>query len=111
MGMSRLKLLWIFSSLILIGSSGVVCVAQTVPQFLEARVSAAGASPSVGAAGDLNNDGKLDLVVPNLGGRNLSVLLGNRGGTFEPPRNFDAGAAPFSVALGDFNHDGNPDVA
>ena len=72
------------------------------------------------AVGDLNNDGKPDLVVANLcqasncSQRNsgyLSVLLGNGDGTFQPPQEYATGGfGASSVAIADFNGDGNPDV-
>jgi len=51
-----------------------------------------------------------DLAVANNGSNNVSVLLGNRDGTFQGPRNFPAATAPVSVAVGDFNGDGVQDL-
>lgn len=66
------------------------------------------------AAGDVNNDGKLDVVVTSIsagisGG--VAVLLGNGDGTFQAATVFtnDLGAGE-SVALADVNGDGNLDV-
>lgn len=62
------------------------------------------------AIGDLNHDGKLDLVVGTLE-NGVSVLLGSGDGTFGPHREYPIDPGALSVAIGDLNGDGNPDVA
>lgn len=65
------------------------------------------------AAGDLNNDGKVDLVVTNNNAQiGLTVLLGNGDGTFGTPVSYtnDTGADSPSVVVADFDHDGRLDV-
>jgi hypothetical protein len=72
------------------------------------------------AAGDLNGDGKLDLVATSLcqsdncnSGNNgvVSVLLGNGDGTFQSAKTYATGGfGSSSVAVGDFNGDGYADV-
>ena len=68
-------------------------------------------------AADLNNDGKLDLVVP-CGERtrplapSVAVLLGNGDGTFTAKPDFNLGFNnPYYAAVGDFNGDGKVDLA
>jgi hypothetical protein len=59
--------------------------------------------------GDVNNDGKLDLIMfaPNA----VSVLLGNGDGTFqEPPINSIPPEQISAIGIGDFNRDGKLDV-
>jgi hypothetical protein len=70
------------------------------------------------AMGDVNGDGRPDLVVANECVSNLncanglvSVLLGNGDGTFEPAVSYDSGGSlAYSVAMGDVNGDGRPDL-
>jgi FG-GAP-like repeat len=62
---------------------------------------------------DLNNDGKLDLVVANEKGGDVSVLLGDGKKGFSPSSGspFRAGPNPNDLASGDFNGDGLVDLA
>jgi hypothetical protein len=74
------------------------------------------------AIGDVNGDGKPDLVVANrcssygncFGA--VGVLLGNGDGTFQTPVSYSVGgydpdySLPVSVAIGDLNGDGYPDL-
>ncbi|MGE3242498.1 MAG: FG-GAP repeat domain-containing protein, partial [Pirellulales bacterium] len=55
-------------------------------------------------------DNFLDIVVVNTSSSDISVLLGNGDGTFQPQRRFDATAAPYAMAVGDLNNDLIPDV-
>ncbi len=73
----------------------------------------AGSNPQALAAGDFNNDSFLDLAVANLSSSDVSILLGNGDGTFQPalvpaPA---TGSGPLSLAVGDFDADGMLDIA
>jgi Bacterial Ig-like domain (group 3)/FG-GAP-like repeat/FG-GAP repeat len=63
------------------------------------------------ALGDVNQDGKVDIVVTNRNGNSISVLLGNGDGTFQPHHDFATASTPSGILLSDFNGDGNTDVA
>ncbi len=60
-------------------------------------------------AADLNNDGKLDLVLSSLQGHFL-VLLGNGDGTFQAPVNYSVTYNGPNITIADVNADGIPDV-
>jgi len=89
---------------------------RALPSFLAPVNYPVDNYPSAVAVGDFNSDGKLDLVTANSPyGSDVSVLLGNGDGTFQPARNFAAAPGPNtalfpSVAVGDFNGDGKLDI-
>ncbi len=73
-----------------------------------------GAGPWSVAIGDVDGDGKPDLVTANLGSDNLSVLrnTGSSGTVnFAAKTDFSTGVGPSSVAIGDLDGDGKPDLA
>lgn len=74
----------------------------------------AGTKPYGLAAGDVNGDGNLDIIVgqrPNSGViSNLILLRGNGNGTFQTAVELPAGANPRRVYLRDLNGDGKLDI-
>ena len=64
------------------------------------------------ATGDVNADGKLDVITASNSTNIISVLLGNGDGTLQGPLNTPpAPSTPNAVAAGDVNGDGRTDVA
>src|SRR5262249_37025588 len=77
------------------------------------------------ALADVNRDGKVDLVVNDVGigaggaefaqegykPGSVAVLLGNGDGTFQSPIQYSPFAYPGWTAVGDFNGDAAPDLA
>ena len=97
------------------GTSNATFFESTRPTSSVAWSSASnltpGTAPSSVATGDLNGDGRLDLIVANGGSNNISIFLNNGDGTFRAAVNYPAGTKPTSVGLGDFNGDGKLDLA
>ncbi len=79
-------------------------------EFQTGKQFAVGVGPAAIAFGDVNNDGKQDLAVANLGSNSVSVLLGNGDGTFQPKKNTGTVPSPIGVGLADFNSDGKLDL-
>ncbi len=77
-----------------------------------------GLNPGFVAVGDLNGDGKADLVVVNAGARlpktdwqsTVSVLLGNGDGTFRPAVHYATGIFSTAALIADLNGDGKADI-
>ena len=67
--------------------------------FQTQQTFATGLGPGYVALGDVNNDGKPDLVTSNWGGNTVSVLLGNGDGTFQTQKTFATGTNPDLVAV------------
>ncbi|CAN7760566.1 FG-GAP-like repeat-containing protein [Bradyrhizobium sp. LjRoot220] len=67
-----------------------------------------GANPAGLAVGDINGDGRLDIVTSSPGSLNTWILFGNGDGTFGTaiPNLMAVPSSNFEVALGDLNGDG-----
>jgi hypothetical protein len=81
--------------------------------FTAAPAAGAGVNPRNIAIADFNGDGRADLAVTNLGSGNVTILLGNGNGTFqpEPGSPVTVGTSPAGIVATDVNGDGRPDLA
>ena len=68
--------------------------------------------PSAITVGDLNNDGRVDIVVANSGNDSLGLFFGNGDGTFINQTTISTGddSYPISVIVGDINNDRMLDI-
>jgi hypothetical protein len=88
----------------------------TATDFLPKQDFTSGANPIAVAIGDLDGDGKADLVVANFGAATVSVYRntatgGSIGtGSFAGKVDFATGTNPYAIAIGDLDRDGKPEL-
>src|SRR5262249_57843539 len=78
----------------------------TIPSFAPQQTFATGTQPSSVAVGDVNGDGRPDLLVANTGSGTVSVLLnttaaGATNPSFAPPQTYATGTQPIALAAED----------
>ena len=88
---------------------------SSVASFTAQQVFAVGGSPVAVVLGDVNGDGKRDILVANSVSNTVSVLVnttapGSSIPSFASQQTVATGSTPVSLALGDFNGDGQPDL-
>ena len=97
------------------GSSFSVSVALRRPSFAKPQRYPIAKFPEAVAIGDVNGDGKKDLVTASTRGEKavstLSVLLNRGHGRFGAARAYRPGSGAGSIAISDLNGDGKPDLA
>lgn len=82
--------------------------------FLSHRDYPAAVGPQTITKADLNGDGLVDLIIPNndINFTQVSILFGNRDGSFQPPKFVNTGGRDsYQAVVGDFNGDGKADLA
>jgi Calx-beta domain-containing protein/VCBS repeat protein len=85
---------------------------QSAPGTFAAWVDYAVGNSEYGLAlGDIDGDGKLDLVAADGDSNRVRVLRGHGDGTFRAPVGFAGGALPVSPVIADLDGDGRPDIA
>ncbi|MEM2977433.1 MAG: VCBS repeat-containing protein, partial [Thermoplasmata archaeon] len=85
--------------------------ATHVTTLLPMRAYSAGRAPHYVAVGDVNGDGKNDVVVTNYYSNSTGVFLQSAGGSLASMLSLDVGAFPNGVAIADINGDGRKDIA
>ena len=103
----RIQLTTVAGSLGLLAGRGQ---AQCDDFTLQSAFYSGGSNPVSAAIGDLNGDGRADLLLTDPVDQTISVLLGTPSG-FAAATAFPAGSGPRGAALGDFDKDGDLDVA
>ncbi|MDB5352698.1 MAG: Alkaline phosphatase [Planctomycetota bacterium] len=68
-----------------------------------------GSGPTHVAVGDVNNDGKLDVITT--AGVSADVMLGHGDGTFDGPLSYGNVFVPGGLRVADLDGNGNPDIA
>jgi hypothetical protein len=87
-----------------------VTLCAQLADFTARRDSQTSKAPISIAAGDLNNNGSVDLAVVNSGSSTITLLKGNSTGFFKTGGTLTAGTNPLNVATADLNGDGNADL-
>ena len=93
-----------------LGSAALGAAMQTQSLAFSASYNTA-LLPGFVAIGDLNGDGKMDIVALARSSNAGCVFLGNGDGTFGGCKSFFTGSTPYAVAIGDFTGNGIPDLA
>lgn len=86
-------------------------VMAQVPDFIAPASYSTGGSAAHIAVGDLNGDGRPDIVTVENATQSLSILLANPDGTYQSPLSRGLGFSASSIVAADFNGDGVADLA
>ena len=106
-GSARLSLFWAALQSVLVFT---LTALPARAGFSEAVRYGLGTIPGMMAAGDINRDGRVDLVTLVNGATDLAVLLGSPNGTFHAPQVIPMGQLASHVSIGDVNGDSHADV-
>ena len=95
------------NGLVLLGNGDGTFTAASAPAFPFVLDDLSGGGPNL-ASGDLNKDGKLDLVFSN--GSDVQIYLGKGDGTFSAGNSYASIGSVGYVTVSDLDGDGNPDI-
>jgi Calx-beta domain-containing protein/VCBS repeat protein len=103
-------------TVVLVAAIGGSITRAATPSFAARQDFATGANPRSVSGGDLNGDGKFDLVAVNVNSSTASVLLNTTApgavtSSFAAKQDFVTGTGPVSVSVRDLNGDSKPDLA
>lgn len=87
-----------------------VLIGDGTGQFAAPMHYGVGSAPKDALIGDLDGDGREDVVIANSGSNDVSVLRGNGDGTLAAEVRYDAGASPSFLAMADLDADGRNDL-
>jgi FG-GAP-like repeat len=102
----------VLSSLLAVAAGAMILAGPPLLVPAPGSPLSVGPGPSNVAIGDINNDGRPDLVVSGRQ-RRVTILLGQGNGRFSltPDGTIDVPEEPSELALGDVNRDGHVDLA
>jgi hypothetical protein len=91
--------------------SVVVFLGNADGAYTQSASYALGRSPVAVALGDVNSDGKLDILALNRQDKTLTILSGNGDATFGKAQTYTLSAYPSALYVGDLNGDSKADLA
>ncbi len=99
------------NDLLLVSELVYIAEGQGGGSFTQTSSIRAGWVSEAAIAGDMNNDGHLDVLIANNGTDSVTIALGDGRTVFGPSLSYAAGNGPSDIATADFDGDGTLDFA